>query len=172
MPGPSYTLMPMRRLILFLAATVVLGVSCSTASVPVEDIADLPITTPSDIRALLAESTQPVVLNVWASWCIPCRSEAPLLREAHAEFGGEVRFVGLDVEDGPDAAREFIAEFGLDGFEHYADPSGAVRADLAGRGVPLTYFFAAGGELIELHQGVIDERGLALGIDELLRRGG
>ena len=162
----------MRRLLATLTLLTLVGTSCTSSSIPIDDVDPLPVITPPQMSELLAASAQPVLLNVWASWCIPCRSEAPLLRRAHDEYGDEVRFIGLDVEDAQDSAREFIAEFGLDGFEHYADPSGAVRADLAGRGVPLTFFFAPGGELVEVHQGVIDERTLALGIDELLRRDG
>jgi cytochrome c biogenesis protein CcmG/thiol:disulfide interchange protein DsbE len=138
--------------------------------VPIADVASLPSITPAEVQELLAESEVPVVLNVWASWCTPCRSEAPLLRRAHAERGDAVRFVGVDVRDDQEGARAFIAEFGLDGFDHFFDETGAVPADLAAYGVPLTFFFAPGGELIELHSGVIDERTLALQIDELLRR--
>jgi cytochrome c biogenesis protein CcmG/thiol:disulfide interchange protein DsbE len=144
--------------------------ACSSSAVSVEEVEALPPTTPVEVRVLLEESEVPVVLNVWASWCTPCRSEAPLLRRAHAEQGDDVRFVGIDVRDDQDGARAFIAEFGLDGFDHFFDESGAVPADLAAYGVPLTFFFAPGGELIELHSGVIDERTLALQIDELLRR--
>jgi cytochrome c biogenesis protein CcmG/thiol:disulfide interchange protein DsbE len=143
---------------------------CSS-SIDAGDVGPLPPATPQEIRSLLAASPQPVVLNVWASWCIPCRSEAPLLREAHREAGDEVRFIGVDVRDDQDAARAFIAEFGLDGFEHFFDARGAIPADLGGLGVPLTFFFAPGGELLETHRGVIDERTLALQIDELLRLG-
>ncbi len=162
----------MRRLAVILAAVGALAGACSAASVPIDDVAVLPETTPAEIGTLLASSDRPVVLNVWASWCIPCRSEAPLLRRAHQEYGDRVRFVGVDVEDAQDDARAFIAEFGLDGFEHYFDRSGAVPRELGGRGVPLTFFFAPGGDLVDLHRGVIDERALALGIDELLARGG
>lgn len=133
-------------------------------------VAAPPETDAAQMRALLASSDQPVVLNVWGSWCVPCRSEAPLLRAANARLGDDVRFVGVAVRDRQDPARDFIAEFGLDGFEHYLDGPGAVPADLGGRGVPLTFFFAPGGELVELHSGIIDERTLALQIDDLLRR--
>ena len=160
----------MRRPIIALAALLVLAAGCSS-STDSGDVEPLPPATPAEIRTLLAESEQPVVLNVWASWCIPCRSEAPLLREAHLEAGEAVRFIGIDVRDEQDAARAFIAEFGLDGFEHFFDPQGAIPADLGGFGVPLTFFFAPGGELLETHRGVIDERTLALQIDELLRLG-
>jgi thiol-disulfide isomerase/thioredoxin len=53
------------------------------------------------MQSLLAESAEPVVLNVWASWCTPCRSEAPLLGKAAEQFEAEVRFIGLDVRDTP-----------------------------------------------------------------------
>jgi len=133
------------------------------------NIAPLPEAGPSEIAELLVSSEQPVVLNVWASWCIPCRSEAPLLVEGHEAFGNEVRFVGIDIRDSQGDARAFLAEFGLDVFEHYFDRTGAVPASLEGQGVPLTFFFRPGGELSYLHRGVIDERTLAVHLDELTR---
>ncbi|MEX0826657.1 MAG: thioredoxin domain-containing protein [Acidimicrobiia bacterium] len=151
-------------------ALIAIG-ACSQGSVPAGEVPPLEPTTPSAVRELLASSDRPVVVNVWASWCIPCRSEAPLLRQAAAAHGGEIRFVGIDVRDTQDGARSFIAEFGLTALEHYFDQSGAVPGDLGGRGVPLTFFFRAGGDLVSVHHGVIDERTLALGIDELLLSG-
>lgn len=153
---------------LVLAVAVVAG-ACSPADVAADDVAELAPTDPAAITALLAGSDRPVVLNVWASWCGPCRSEAPLLRAAHAESGDVVRFVGVDVRDTQDGARAFIAEFGLDGFTHLFDPNGSVPAALGGFGVPLTFFFD-GTDLVHLHSGVIDERTLALQIDDLMRR--
>lgn len=145
--------------------------ACGPGGVAIEDVPPLPRTTPTEIRALLEESDRPVVLNVWASWCVPCRSEAPLLRAAADAHGDRIRFVGIDVRDDQNDARRFIAEFGLTGLEHYFDPSGAVPAELGGRGVPITFFFAAGGAQVGVHHGVIDERALALAIDDLLRSG-
>jgi hypothetical protein len=83
-----------------------------------------------------------------------------------------VRFIGLNVRDDQTGARGFIAEFFPTApIEHLADPSGAIPIDLGGnRGVPLTFFFDSNGELVELHSGVIDERTLALQIDEIVRR--
>ncbi len=156
----------------FLIAAAALAAACSAPSLSIDDVPPLPGTTPEEVAALLAESDRPVVLNVWASWCVPCRSEAPLLREAAEEWGDRVRFVGIDVRDSQDGARRFIAEFGLDGFEHYFDAAGAVPAALGGSGVPLTFFFDADGALRHLHRGVIDEGSLAIQVDELLRSGG
>lgn len=160
-----------RHLTLAVVAAL-LAAACSSASVPSDDIPALPATDAAAITALLAASDRPVVLNVWASWCVPCRSEAPLLRRAQAEAGDRIRFVGVAVRDSQDGARAFIAEFGLTALEHYFDGPGAVPGGLGAVGVPHTFFFAPGGELVHHHAGVIDEGALALQIDELLRREG
>lgn len=149
-----------------LAVAIVLA-GCAPASGPMVDL--LPPTTPAEILGLLEASNRPVVLNVWASWCTPCRSEAPLLRAAHRQHGDRVDFIGVAVQDSQDGARRFLAEFDLDGFDHWFDPSGAVPATLGGRGVPITFFYAPGGDLVRIHGGVIDERTLALLIDEISR---
>lgn len=56
---------------------------------------------------------KPVVLNVWASWCAPCRAEAPSLAALATELGDQVQFVGLDTRDSDDAARSFVSRFGV-----------------------------------------------------------
>ena len=149
------------------AVILVASVACGE-STPPADVPDLPPIDSAVVTSLIS-SAQPLVLNVWASWCIPCRSEAPLLSAANEAFRDEVTFVGIDIEDTQEAARSFIAEFSLT-FDNYFDRSGAIRSTLGGVGVPITYFFAAGGELVYQHNGVIDERTLSLQIDEILNR--
>lgn len=140
------------------------GSSVDEASVPT-----LPVFDEATLAEILAGTETPLVINVWASWCIPCRSEAPLLAAAHDAYGEQVRFVGLDVQDSQSEARAFLAEFGLS-FENYFDFDALGRQELGGIGVPITYFIAPGGEVVQTHNGVIDERTLVLGIDELLER--
>lgn len=147
---------------------VMLTAACGAPDLDVSQVPELEATSPDHIAGVLAAGDRPAVLNVWASWCGPCRSEAPLLRAAEEQFGDQVAFIGVDVRDDQTGARGFIAEFGLDRFPHYFDASGSVPASLGGFGVPLTFFFTADGTLVELHSGVIDERTLALQIDELL----
>ena len=145
---------------------ILVPAACGTAAPA--DVPELPLIDQTVLNNLL-DSPTPTVVNVWASWCVPCRSEAPLLTAAHEVFGDDVTFIGVDIEDSQDGAREFIAEFGLE-FDNYFDRTGVVRAALGGVGVPITYFFASGGELVYRHNGVIDERTLSLQIDEILNR--
>jgi len=71
-----------------------------------------------------------VVLNVWASWCAPCKEEAPTLTALDAEFRKQgVRFVGINVRDDPAAAREFSDRFGVT-YPSLLDPAGSRAARL------------------------------------------
>jgi cytochrome c biogenesis protein CcmG, thiol:disulfide interchange protein DsbE len=142
--------------------------ACSQAA-PVDVDPPQPTTT-AEVVAMLEESALPVVVNVWASWCIPCRSEAPLLSRASVRYDGEVLMIGLNVRDSPGGAARFIGEFFPDAtIEQLGDADGGIPIDLGGsRGVPLTFFYRPGGEMSNLHYGVIDERTLALQIDELV----
>jgi cytochrome c biogenesis protein CcmG/thiol:disulfide interchange protein DsbE len=152
-----------------LVVVIVVALSVTACAEPAPSSVDeLPLITPAEIASALEESERPVVVNIWASWCTPCRSEAPLLRTAAAEYGDRVDFVGVAVRDSQDGARAFIGEFSLTGLDHYFDPTGAIPASLGGRGVPITFFFAPGGDLVRTHNGVIDERTLVLLIDEVL----
>ncbi len=150
-----------------LAVGAIVLAGCSTASLSGAETPDaLPTIDGSGIHSLLAAADRPAVVNVWASWCLPCRSEAPLLAAANRKFEDEVAFIGIAVQDDEDRALEFIAEFGLD-FDHYFDRNRAVPAELGGIGVPITYFVGADGMVVNTHSGIIDERTLALMLDEL-----
>jgi cytochrome c biogenesis protein CcmG/thiol:disulfide interchange protein DsbE len=150
---------------LLLSALVVAACS-GGASDDRSHIDDLPAVTAAEFEAHLAELEQPAVVNVWASWCLPCRSEGPLLDEAHRQFGDEIVFIGVDVQDSQPAAKQFLSEVGLD-FTHFFDRDRAIPNFYGGLGTPITMFFAPHGELVSIHNGVIDERTLALNIDEL-----
>ncbi len=141
--------------------------SCLTGEPVPRASADL---APLDLPALttrLETGGRPTVVNVWASWCIPCRSETPLLVEAHAVYGERIDFIGVDVQDSQDEATRFIEDFGVP-YENLFDPGATFRQEYGGAGVPVTYFFTADGDLFDTHIGVIDEGQLVLALDELL----
>jgi cytochrome c biogenesis protein CcmG, thiol:disulfide interchange protein DsbE len=52
----------------------------------------------------------PMVVNFWASWCVPCKQEAPVLNAAARDYAGRVQFVGVDIQDSDSAARAYQAE--------------------------------------------------------------
>lgn len=148
-----------------------LVLACSLAACGRDPVAneapDLPTVELAEFARVLAASDKPVVVNVWASWCLPCRNEAPIFTEAYSRYGGQVSFLGLAYNDNQPGAKEFLAEFDLP-FPHYFDQFGVVLAEYGGIGVPRTYFFAAGGELLDTHNGEIDAETLTDRIEELL----
>ena len=160
----------MRRSIVLLAVAVAL-VAGACGSEPTGPLPDPPVpTTTEELTASIESSGKPTVVNVWASWCLPCRSEAPLIAAA-TEAHPDVRFIGLNVRDTERDAQEFMATYLADAdMEHVSDRPGDVPIDLGGtNGVPITFFYRAGGELAEIHLGIIDEPTMARLLDEIDR---
>jgi cytochrome oxidase Cu insertion factor (SCO1/SenC/PrrC family)/thiol-disulfide isomerase/thioredoxin len=100
----------------------------------------------------------PVVLNVWASWCAPCRSEFPLLASASVSYGRRVAFLGADVEDQPTNAHSFLTRHEV-AYPSYQTSSEALSSLAAFEGVPTTLFFDRAGKLVHLHAGQYDAQG-------------
>lgn len=116
----------------------------------------------------------PVVVNVWASWCGPCRFEFPTLQKLSAVYGKKVAFLGVDKQDSNDAAKTFLGEEPVP-YPSYSDPNQDIgRAIGAGRGLPDTAFYDRQGNLVYLKMGPYtdhaelraDVRRYALGEDE------
>lgn len=119
--------------------------------------------------ALLTELRgTPVVVNVWAAWCTPCRDEAPVLADAARRHGTEVQFVGIDVQDSRSGAKDFIAEFGWT-YPSFFDPAGAIMTDLGLVGPPGTFFYDRDGELVDSVRGLLSAEALERGIREIRR---
>jgi thiol-disulfide isomerase/thioredoxin len=156
-----------------LMALLVIVAACGK-NVDTSSIADLAEVSTDGLIASIQDAGRPAVVNVWASWCGPCRSEAPLLAAASSEYRNSVDFIGLNVRDSPENAKGFIAEFfGDAAIRHVADGDGSVVSELGGTtGVPLTFFVNSDGSVARIHFGVIDERTLALEVDELARAAG
>lgn len=106
----------------------------------------------------------PAVVNVWASWCGPCRFEFPTLQKLSARYGKRVAFLGVDSQDSDDAAKTFLAEAPVP-YPSYTDgDEGIAEAIGAGRGLPSTAFYDRRGELCFLKQGPYSEH-TELGVD-------
>jgi cytochrome c biogenesis protein CcmG/thiol:disulfide interchange protein DsbE len=95
----------------------------------------------------------PIVANVWASWCGPCRFEFPVLQKLSARYGKRVAFLGIDSQDSDDAARTFLAEAPVP-YPSYTDPDEKIADSLgASLGLPDTAFYDRAGQLVYLKQG-------------------
>jgi thiol-disulfide isomerase/thioredoxin len=91
----------------------------------------------------------PVVVNKWASWCGPCRLEFPHFQEVAAERGGEIAFLGVDMDDSEPSAEEFLSRLPLP-YPSYLDPGKDISALLGGsvNAIPATAFYDRDGELV------------------------
>ena len=112
---------------------------------------------------------KPVVLNFWASWCGPCKDEAPLFKRAHAEYGDRIAFLGVDIRDALSDALEFVEAYGLT-YPSVRDEGMRIYADYGLTGQPETFFIDAEGVLVEHVAGPVDEDGLFQMLDVLVRR--
>lgn len=100
----------------------------------------------------------PTVLNLWATWCEPCRAELPLLSDLSIAAGPALRVLGVSVEDDPAAALSLLTEVGA----HYAsvrDDERLTQAPLRWAGLPMTVFVDADGVITHVQRGVISDGG-------------
>ncbi|UTI63998.1 TlpA family protein disulfide reductase [Paraconexibacter antarcticus] len=106
----------------------------------------------------------PYVFNIWASWCVPCREEAPLLvREWHRARPQGVLFVGLNMQDFGQDAQDFMNHFGVD-YLNIRDPSNTTMRRYGATGIPESYFISARGQVVGHVIGVITKAQLRDGI--------
>jgi cytochrome c biogenesis protein CcmG/thiol:disulfide interchange protein DsbE len=98
------------------------------------------------------------VVNVWASWCVPCRKEHPLLEALAQESGAPI--FGLNYKDSGDAAQRFLATLGNPFARVGADLDGRVSIDWGVYGVPETFVVDGRGKIVLKHVGAIDPKSL------------
>jgi cytochrome c biogenesis protein CcmG/thiol:disulfide interchange protein DsbE len=99
---------------------------------------------------------KPILVNLWASWCVPCRDEAPMLEAAWRQYKDRLLILGVNVQDtNPGAALGFIQEFGLT-FPSGIDENGRVWIDYGGYGVPETFLIGKDGKVLYRHAGPLD----------------
>lgn len=108
------------------------------------------------------------IVNVWASWCAPCRTENPLLVElAKADI---VPIYGINYKDAPEAALAFLEELGDPFTRIGADRTGRVAIDWGVYGLPETFVIDAEGRIAYKHVGPFDRRALEADILPVVRR--
>jgi len=110
-----------------------------------------------------------VLVNIWASWCIPCREEAPALEALQGEYGGEkFTVLGIDSSDLSDDGRRFVEEFGLT-YPQLHDGDGDFADEFGATGVPESYLVDPRGKVRVLARGAVSEEYLENEVEPLLK---
>jgi cytochrome c biogenesis protein CcmG/thiol:disulfide interchange protein DsbE len=111
---------------------------------------------------------QVVVVNFWASWCIPCRDEAPILERTWQRYRDRgVVFIGVDYLDTDKEARTFLQEFGVT-YPNGPDLGTRIADDYRIKGVPETFFITRDGRVADLEIGPLTEARLVNAIETIL----
>jgi cytochrome c biogenesis protein CcmG/thiol:disulfide interchange protein DsbE len=127
--------------------------SCPTAGSP----SSLPSITLNCLRDGPAVDTaalggRPVLVNLWASWCGPCKQEMPSLQRAYGTFGGQIAFLGVDTKDEKNSANDFLAATSVH-YPQVVDTDGDLLHKIGGSGLPVTVVLDATGRSVYSHRG-------------------
>ena len=165
----------LRRSLLALLCLSMLASACGSSGAATRASGRLP-TNPYELpefdkasydEMLARERGTPVLVNIWASWCGPCRQEAPLLAAASRTYGDRVRFVGVDILDERGSARDFMHASGWT-YPSIYDPNGSIRDGLGVLGQPATLFYAADGTLVKTWLGPLTEQALTSNLERIV----
>ncbi|MDP9241780.1 MAG: TlpA family protein disulfide reductase [Actinomycetota bacterium] len=147
---------------------VVRAVNATQAPLLPTNAVALPSFDYAKLQTLLAQlKGTPVVVNIWASWCVPCATEAPLLATAARTYGDRVQFIGVDISDTRDSARSKMKEWGLT-YPSLYDGTADVRIQLGFGGQPDTVFYDASGKVVERLPSPMDAQLLNAGLAKIL----
>jgi thiol-disulfide isomerase/thioredoxin len=131
------------------ALIAVLALTSSSASNVGEPAPPLPSAVLQPPKVSLATLRgKPALVNFWASWCDPCRQEAPELERLDRSLHGKAHLVGIDYTDQEDSARAFIQQYGWT-FPVLSDPDGIYGARFKFRGLPTTIVLNSKGKIAQ-----------------------
>jgi thiol-disulfide isomerase/thioredoxin len=121
--------------------------------------------------ALSAFHGKPTVINLWASWCPPCRREMPAFAKAQAS-NPDVNFVFLNQGEAPPDVAQFLAQHAPTLRNVLLDPAGEASRKLSNRGLPATLFLDAQGRLVDLRVGELSTASLAQRLEAIQKADG
>lgn len=144
----------MKRMWLLVAIAIVAGSACAPAGESDRTLPDAELELLDGGTYAVQQTGQARILNLWATWCAPCRAELPAFDDAAGRIEG-VQIVGINVGDsGPDAA-ELVQELGLS-FPQVLDREATIQQSLRITGMPSTIFVDADGAIVQVHSGELE----------------
>ena len=155
---------PWRRLLLVLAVTPAFLVACSGAS----ETGGLPRVTLTDLitdKKVEWPKDRPIVVNLWATWCAPCRKEMPAFQAVHEKLGDQVMIVGVSDDPDLDGARKAAKAAGVD-YPLLVDIDSRLMVDLGIAGLPATVFVDKNGVVLGKRLGAMTEAELRQEIEK------
>jgi cytochrome c biogenesis protein CcmG, thiol:disulfide interchange protein DsbE len=130
---------------------------------------ELPLMASEDSIRLADLRGHVVVLNFWASWCVPCLAEHPVLTQAALRYHDDgVRFLGVLYRDSPDNAQRWIDRLGGASYPTLTDAGSRAAIDYGLAGVPETFIIDRDGQIAHKHIGPITREQLARLIEPML----
>lgn len=136
------------------------GSSPSTLQLTPENPAGASFTTFDGQRVALSSLRgTPVLVNFFASTCVPCVTEMPALEAVYKELGDKVTFLGLAMQDRPEDAQALVARTGVT-YRTAQDKDASVITALGGTVLPTTVLLDADGKIVATHSGKLDAAGL------------
>ena len=133
---------------------------------PLPDLRGPALTPPPASIRLAALRGRPAFVDVWASWCVPCREEAPLLARLWREHRRQIQFLGIDVNDSRGDARRFLRRYGL-GYPSIFDRKASLADQLGFFGLPTAYLVDRQGRVAAKLVGKQEEATLRAGLTAL-----
>lgn len=132
-------------------------------------------TWPRELRGALADGRlslrelrgYPIVVNFWASWCIPCKKEAPILAASADAHAGKVVFLGIDIQDFESDALRFLERYDVN-YVSVRDSGTSTYEAYGLTGVPETYYIDAAGRLLAHSLGELSSSELERGIASIV----
>jgi thiol-disulfide isomerase/thioredoxin len=166
-PPPPRSTRPIPALLA--AALLAVAMSSCSGSDGSADASPLPDVELTDLAtgepAGWDQGDRPMVINLWASWCTPCRAEMPAFDRVATELGDQVAIVGVTDELDRDAALEAATEIGVSYPLRY-DETQALMTELDVTGLPASVFVDADGNVVGRHLGALTEDELLAEIEE------
>lgn len=111
-----------------------------------------------------SEGNRPMVVNLWASWCPPCRAEMPVLQKAQNQHP-DILFVFANQAESTDAIRKFLDQMELDIDHVLRDRRGQIAQQVGSAALPTTLFYDASGRLVDSHLGQLSQATLARALE-------